>query len=235
MLPSKKIFNIQSSIDRINAILDPSRSIISVDSSYDINQLDYYTIVKSQLVYISIILRTDNPLPSDDIVFKQYKACLAELIPILAECDSLVDVDEMHLLNVIGIYTCNNNLNSIIDVVAKANSMCEVLNMQFEKNNMPRLIPGIGVTIADTHVLRMTEASPKSEEILRVSDGIAEAIDYSNIANTGLVKNPIIVSPLVWEKLSDNYKQFFSYKEEAGYYYASLINIQLNNWIKENR
>lgn len=235
MLPSKKIFNIQTSLARINAILDPSRNILEVNSSYDINQLDYNTIVKTRLVYVSVVLRSDNPMSDDETVFKQYKASLAELIPILAESSSLVDIDEMQLLNVIAVYSESDSLNGIIDVVAKTNSMCEVLNMQFEKHNMPRLTPGIGVTIADTHILRMTEAEPKTEELLRVSDGIGIALDYSRTANTGLVKNPIIISSQVWEKLSDNYKQFFSYKEDAGYYYASLINTSLNNWIKENR
>lgn len=235
MQPLKKIFNIETSLNRINAILDPSRTIADVDSSYNIDQLDYNTIVKAKMVYISVDLRSDNPVSSEDVLFKQYKACLAELIPIMAESDTLVDIDQMHLMNVIAIYSCRDNLNGIIDIAAKINSMCEVLNMQFENYGMPRLTPGIGISIGETHILRMTEAEPKSEEILRVSDGIGVSMDYSSIANTGLVKNPIIISPLIWEKLTEAYRQFFSNKEDSGYYYASLINTSLNNWIKENR
>lgn len=237
MLPNKKAFNIETSLNRINEILSPSRSIIAVDSSYDIEKLDYYDILEADLIYISILLRTETKMIPEAVLLKQYKTCLSELIPLLAEKNSLVDVDVMQFLNVMGIYSYkkDESLDGIIDIVAKLNSMCEVLNLQFDKHNMTRMTPGIGVTIAKTHILRMTEAKPKTEEIHRVSDGIRDSLEYSRIANTGLVKNPIIVSSSIWERLTEKYKQFFSYNETAGYYYASLINTSINNWLNENR
>lgn len=237
MLPIKKTFNIETSIGRINAIIDPDKSVLEVDSSYPQNLLDYNTIVKSNLIYISVCLRADNSQEREDNLFKLYKACLSELIPIMAESNSLLDIDEMEFLNVIGIYSYdkNENINFIIDIVAKINSMCEVLNRLFEKKNMTRLIPGIGVSIAETHIMRMTEAEPKTEEILRISNGIGMAMNFAGFANTGLIKNPIIIGSNVWEQLTEKYKQFFSHNEAEGYYYASLVNISINNWLKENR
>ena len=155
----------------------------------------------------------------------------------MAESNTLLDIDEMEFLNIIGIYSYDKNesLNNIIDIVAKINSMCEVLNRLFETNNMTRLIPGIGVTIAETHIMRMTEAEPKTEEILRISNGIGMAMYYAGLANTGLIKKPIIIGSNVWEQLTDKYKQFFSHNDAEGYYYASLINVSINNWLKEKR
>ena len=237
MLPIKKTFNIETSIDRINAIINPENSVIAVDSSYIQNQLDYNTIVKTNLIYISVRLRADNSQEQEDNLFKLYKACLSELIPIMAESNTLLDIDEMEFLNIIGIYSYDKNesLNNIIDIVAKINSMCEVLNRLFETNNMTSLIAGIGVTIAETHIMRMTEAEPKTEEILRISNGIGMAMYYAGLANTGLIKKPIIIGSNVWEQLTDKYKQFFSHNDAEGYYYASLINVSINNWLKEKR
>lgn len=237
MLPTKKTFNIDTSLNRIKAILDESNIIRKISSVSEINDLDYNSIVKTDLVYVCVLLKRDADLVSDEIIYKQYKASLSELIPILAESSSLVDIDVMDFLSVLGIYSCqeDEDLDSVIDVVAKANSMCEVLNMQFEKHDIGKVMPGIGVTIAETQIFRMTEAESKSEEILRISGGIGESMFFAKMANAGLVKNPIIITPQVWEKLSDKYKQFFSQKEDGGYYYASLINTSINNWLKENR
>lgn len=239
MIPLKKVFNINDSLARIDTIISPAKSILNVDDAYDIEDLGYDEIVDADLLYISVLLKSDviSNLESQPNLLKQYKACLSEIIPILAESESLLDIDVFEFLNVVGVYSYkkDDNLNGIIDIVAKINSMCDVLNSRFEKTKMTRLTPGIGVTIAKTHIFRMTESDTKTDEILRISSGFNKSIEFSRIANTGLVKNPIIISSSIWNNLSVKYKQFFSYNESTGYYYASLVNILINNWLKSNR
>lgn len=237
MLPTNKVFKIETSLDRLSGILDASNSIREISSVSEIKDLDYNSIVQTDLVYVSVLLKSVTDLVPDDILYKQYKACLSELVPIMAESNAVVDIDVMDFMSVLGIYSCQADhiLDGVIDVVAKVNSMCEVLNLQFEKHGIGKVSPGIGITIANTHIFKITEAESKSDEILRISGGIETSMEFAKLANTGLIKNPIIIESSVWSKLSDRYKQFFSQKEDAGYYYASLINTSINNWLKENR
>lgn len=232
-----KIYNIDESIARINRILNVDNNIIKQDGYYDMTQLAYHQTVICNAICLSVYMYLNiYDINNDENLNRQYKCMLSEFGAIINECSNVIEICVLKS----NIITClintpnNQNYNSVIDTAAKITSLMSILNKKFVSMGLKTIEIGVGVNFDSVKITRESFSNTIDDTFLWSGPLVENSIKLSQMASTGLLSNSLMINKNVYDNLSENYRQFFTYDTVNDCFAASLINKQLNQWSKEN-
>ena len=145
---------------------------------------------------------------------KIYACLYSEISSIMKSADThLITQYEGNML--IGIYNTRLKINieELIDIAAKINSITEIITYKFSKDLGSKEISAcIGIHYGNTYFVNGDYAEIK-------------------LAKTSNDSGKTLISPTVYQNLSDSYQKFFNYSNDT--YTAILINTVMSNWLEK--
>jgi len=237
MTISSQTFDIEESISRINKILESDNAVIRPSGDYDIRTLGIHQAVVCKSACLSITLHINKfDIDQNDNLYKQYKCLLSEFGAVVSECNGALEYCVLNKNVFCTVIQVDNNetLDKVIDVAAKTCSLSFIMNKRFAAINLNPVMIGLGISFNNVKFTREAFDSNLDEELLWYGDAVDESIKYSQRARTGMLGNSLIITKSVYDRLSEPYRNFFTYDNMIDGFTSSLINKGLEAWEKEN-
>lgn len=234
------IYDIEKSVDRINAILDAENSnfedVKEIPARSELTFTNgYYMYVTS--VFIDIVGSSDmtdeNKRPT---LAKKYRCFLSECVAIMNEQDICKEVN----INgdcVWGVFETpkTKDIETVFIVIGKLNALIQILNYKFEKKKYGKISVGIGADYGRALMVKAGYSGSGINDVIWMGDVVNDACHLANKAGRDGIA-PIIVSYTIYNNLSDDNKKFLSEMEIDGKirYQGDFVNTKMNKWYKEN-
>lgn len=160
---------------------------------------------------------------------KIYACLYSEISSIMKSADThLITQYEGNML--IGIYNTRLKINieELIDIAAKINSITEIITYKFSKDLGSKEISAcIGIHYGNTYFVNGDYAEG-TKSTIAYGPSRNEAIKLAKTSNDS---GKTLISPTVYQNLSDSYQKFFNYSNDT--YTAILINTVMSNWLEK--
>lgn len=160
---------------------------------------------------------------------KIYACLYSEISSIMKSADThLITQYEGNML--IGIYNTRLKINieELIDIAAKINSITEIITYKFSKELGSKEISAcIGIHYGNTYFVNGDYAEG-TKSTIAYGPSRNEAIKLAKTSNNS---GKTLISPTVYQNLSDSYQKFFNYSNDT--YTAILINTVMSNWLEK--
>ena len=156
-----------------------------------------------------------------------------------SEISSIMKSADTHLITqyegntLISIYNTRLKINieELIDIAAKINSITEIITYKFSKELGPKKISAcIGIHYGNTYFVN-GDCAEGTKSIIAYGPSRNEAIKLAKTSNSNSGKT--LISSSVYQNLSDSYQKFFNHNTDTDTYTASLINTVMSKWIEK--
>lgn len=127
--------------------------------------------------------------------------------------------------------TFQTDINELLELLAKLNSMLNILSRKSEKVDLLALEWGIGVHYGDSFVA-VNRYQTQDERFNWSGLAFQTAFDLSNMALND-APNTIYTSDVFYQNLKDKYKELLR-KKDTSIYTANIINRPIKDWQTEN-
>lgn len=234
---STRPYNIEESIYRIEKVLAPSNAIIKVDGDYDIASLEPHQTVDCKMACLSVTMHINKfDIDKNENLYKQYKCILSEVGAIVNEIKEAIEytVLSKNILATLIRVSNEDKLDKIIDAAAKICSLLNILNRKFVEHSLGAISIGVGVSYNNARLTKETFREGLDSEMLWYGDVVDESIKLSQNARTGFLGNSLMITKSVYELLSESYRNFFTYDNTVDAFVSSLINKNMEAWLKDN-
>ena len=153
-----------------------------------------------------------------------------------SEISSIMKSANTHLITqyegnmLIGIYNTRLKINieELIDIAAKINSITEIITYKFSKELGSKEISAcIGIHYGNTYFVNGDYAEG-TKSTIAYGPSRNEAIKLAKTSNNS---GKTLISPTVYQNISDSYQKFFNYSNDT--YTAILINTVMSNWLEK--
>ncbi|HEX8266382.1 MAG TPA: hypothetical protein VF596_13340 [Pyrinomonadaceae bacterium] len=233
-------FNYFSSIERINEILDSSENNYEEKSS--IPDRDSLTFTNGYYVNASALcvdIRNSYALTEKYTrpkLAKIYRCYISEIVAVL-KGDS--NINEIYIEGD-GVWAVfNTPLQSDIDEVfstgAQISSLIDILNFRFSKHSIAPITVGIGMTYGTALFIKAGYKGSGINEVVWLGKLVSEAHELCSYGNKSFQDYKIMVSSVFQQNLNDHNKKLLSYTYQRGCYHGNIINIDMNNWLNEQK
>jgi class 3 adenylate cyclase len=233
------IYDSEKSFERIDNIINESDS--SFEELKEIPSRDKLTFTNGYYVNCTALfadIKDSSKLPklhTRPKLAKLYRIFISELVAII---NSNEYCSEINILGdcVSGVFNTPNqsDLNSLIDTAAKINSLINVLNYKFHKNNIKEIQIGIGISYGRALMIKAGFNGSGINDLVWMGDVLNEASNLCKKANELNSNNNIIISEVLYNNLTETKKKFFEDELFGDYYSANVIDSDMNEWYKNN-
>lgn len=126
----------------------------------------------------------------------------------------------------------HENINGLVETSAKVNSVIQLINHKLG-NSQIFIKDGIGMDFGETYFItdRITVTGEQQDQVW-----LGDTFEKAHKLAVRLLDDadrPIGVTQNVFQNLRKEYQSFFE-EQDSNTYKAGLINVSINNWIKEH-
>ena len=230
-------FNIKDSISRVDKILDSRNEIIKVDGDFDISILKPHQTVDCKMACLTVTMHINKfDIDKNENLYKQYKCILSEVGSVINEINGAIEYSVLskNTLSTLIRVTNEEKLDKTIDAAAKICSLLNILNKKFAEYSLGIISIGVGVSYNNARLTMEAFKEGIDSELLWYGNVVDESIKLSQNARTGFLGNSLMITKSVYERLSESYRNFFTYENTTDSFVSSLINKNLEAWSKDN-
>lgn len=189
-------------------------------------------------VFIDVVGSSDmTDVHKRPTLAKMYRAFLSECVAIM---NAELDCKEININGdcVWGVFDTplKSDIDEVISVVAKLNSMIKILNYKLRKKNYSTISVGIGVDYGRALMVKAGYSGSGINDVIWMGDVVNSACHLCGKAGRGYRK-VIVVSSVIYSNLNEkNQGLFTKYTDEDWNirYEGDIVNISMDKWYDEN-
>lgn len=231
-------YDVTKSVERLDSILSESNlSFAELDEIPDRSKLTYTNGFYIDVGAIFVDIRKSSELTDAHKrpkLAKLYRCYISETVAIL---NSYYSCKEINIVGdcVSGIFNAKykDEIKDMVQASAQINSLIEILNYKFRKNGIIEVRVGIGIAYGRALMIKSGYSGSGINEVVWMGDVVNRASNLCNNANKDWT-DPILIDPLIYNNISDDIKKFFQCNLLNDFYQGNIINIEMNNWYKDN-
>lgn len=235
-------YDVGKSAERMDEILNTSNSEYSdKDKVPKRTELTYKNgfYVNITAVFIDIVGSSDmTDSHKRPTLAKMYRSFLSECVAIM---NAENDCREININGdcVWGVFDTPNsgNIDNVISVAAKLNSMVRILNYKLKKKGYSEIRVGIGIDYGRALMVQAGYSGSGINDTIWMGDVVNSACHICGKAGRDN-KPVIIVSSEVYKKLNEHNKSLLrediDYSDFKKYYQGDIIYSNMEEWYKEN-
>lgn len=230
-------FSIEDSMSRVDKILDIKNAIIKMDGDYDIASLKPHQTVDCKMACLTVTMHINKyDIDKNENLYKQYKCILSEVGSVVNEAKGAIEYSVLSKNTLSTLIRVSNEekLDKTIDVAAKICSLLNILNKKFAAYSLGAISLGVGISYNNARLTMEAFQDGLDSELLWYGAVVEESIKLSQNARTGFLGNSLMITKPVYDRLSESYRNFFTYDNTTDSFVSSLINKNLEAWSKEN-
>jgi class 3 adenylate cyclase len=235
-----KSYDVAKSSDRIEDIVKASHGnyeeVDEIPSREDLTFTNGFYINKTAALFVDIRKSSDlsghHKRPK---LAKIYRSYISEIVALL---NSNSDCKEVNIEGdaVSGIFNTiyKSQIEDLINTAAKINTLIQIINYHFRKNDIVEIKVGIGVAFGRALMIKAGYSGSGINEVVWMGEVVNRASKLCNEANKDTT-HPILIDDIVYENINDEeIKEFFSYNYLLGCYGANIMNRDMDEWFDKN-
>jgi class 3 adenylate cyclase len=239
MKASYSYYDFNRSIERVSEVLNGSDSLYEDKKSIpsrDSLTFNNGVYVECSAIFIDIrgskILNGKHTRP---VLAKIYKTYISELIAVLK---NHTKISEMYIEgdSVWGICDTPNkeDINELFSVGGQASSLIDILNIKYEKKGYSELTVGIGMSYGSSLMIKSGYKGSGINEVVWLGKLVGEAAELCSYGNSTYNDSEMMVSNVFYNNLKDSYKKLLHRNQARNCYQGNIINMTMNEWVKQN-
>jgi class 3 adenylate cyclase len=233
-------FNLESSLKRIDAILNadnkqfeeansiPSREKLTYTNGFYVNCAALFVDIRE-----SSTMANEHRRP---VLAKVYRSFISEIVALFNENNITKEV------NIHGDCVwcvCDTPYKSDIDelfsMAARACSMVDILNYKLKKKGFTTYSVGVGMDYGRALMIKAGCDGSGINDVIWMGDVVNQACHLCNDANSGYFDKRVFLSNVVYNNLNEDNQKLCSKDVGRDIYQANIVNITMNNWLKEQK
>lgn len=233
--------------ERIDRILNegkvPETPSFSIPKKSDIILSPMSSIVLSCLT-VTFNIRSDSSDGEEPTKGTVAKILFSEIGRVMYDNSDCYDIGAFG--NIIwGIFNAplQNNLNTLLETAAKVESVVDLINSKLTDKHC-RIVAGIGIDYGSSVYITDEISVVKDQrneawmgDVIENSSRVSLTMTFNNsimVSNNNNEKRPIGITESVYKNLKQDYQAYFVKDDIYNCYRAGLINVSINDWIKDN-
>lgn len=246
MRATQKTFHISESKDRLDEILNESdTSFEELKEIPDVSRLTFKNGYYVDCSSIFIDIRRSKALTDvhkRPTLAKIYRCFISEMVAVFSDETRCREINIQGDC-VWGVFNTplREDIKSIINVMARANSVRKLINKRLSKKAITQIDVGIGASYGTALMVKAGFYGSAINDIIYMGDVVNMASKMCSLGDTGdATKSAQVITPVVYDNLDDTYQKFFTAKYENGNYYTKshytvdLIDSSFDNWADAN-
>lgn len=234
-----KTYKFEDSRNRIDEILNSTSNFDDKDEIPKRDTLTYTNGYYVKCCALFVDLRDSSTLPQvhqKKVLAKIYRSYISEIVAILnghTHCKEINIVGDCVSAVFSGQYI--SHVNDTLDAAAKINSIIEDLNYKLEKKGYTAIKAGIGLSWGKVLMIKAGYNGSGLNDVVYMGDAVNKASKMCSKAMKE-VQLPIVATKDFYDNLKKDYQELFQPSSIFDpYYSSSAFNIELNDWLKEQK
>lgn len=232
-------YNYEKSIERIDEILDSANT--NYEKKKTLPKRDSLTFNNGFYVYASCIfidIRDSKSLPEKHkrpTLAKIYRTYISEIVAIMK---GDLGINEIYIEGdgVWAIFDTpkTRDINIVFSTAAKISSLVDTLNIKYQKKKYSQLTVGIGVAYQESLYIKSGYKGSGINEVVWLGKLVGETAKLCSYGNRGYDDKETMVSEMFYNNLDDDNKNLLNYNHNRACYHGNIINLEMNEWVKDN-
>lgn len=233
-------FNLESSLKRIDAILNADNNQFEEANSIpNRDKLTYTNGFYVNCAALFVDIRESSTMTDEHrrpVLAKVYRSFISEIVALFNENNITKEV------NIHGDCVwcvCDTPYKSDIDelfsMAARACSMVDILNYKLKKKGVTTYSVGVGMDYGRALMIKAGCDGSGINDVIWMGDVVNQACHLSNDANSGYFDKRVFLSNVVYNNLNEDNQKLCSKDVGRDIYQANIVNITMNNWLKEQK
>lgn len=240
MEATKKQYNFNSSLSRIDEILDASNdSFKESDSIVNRENLTYKNGFYVYCTALFVDIRDSSNMTDAHkrpVLAKIYRSFISEMVALMNGHDTCREVN----INGDCVWcVCETKYKTDIDGVfslaAKACSLVDILNYKLKIKNYQTYQVGVGIDYGRALMIKAGNDGSAIDDVVWMGDVVNQACHLCNEANSGFFDKRVFLSNIIYDNLNDNNKTLCSKDGGRDIYQADVVNINMSKWLKKQQ
>lgn len=240
MEATNKRYDFSLSLSRIDEILDaPGDSFEESDSIVDRGKLTFKNGFYVYCTALFVDIRDSSNMTDAHkrpVLAKIYRSFISEMVALMNGHESCREVN----INGDCVWcVCETNYKADIDGVfslaAKACSLVDILNYKLQKKNYQTYQVGVGIDYGRALMIKAGNSGSEINDVVWMGDVVNQASHLCNEANSGYFDKRVFISNVIYDNLNDSNKALCSKDNGRDIYQADVINIGMNEWLKNQQ
>lgn len=233
-------FNLESSLKRIDAILNADNNQFEEANSIpNRDKLTYTNGFYVNCAALFVDIRESSTMTDEHrrpVLAKVYRSFISEIVALFNENNITKEV------NIHGDCVwcvCDTPYKSDIDelfsMAARACSMVDILNYKLKKKGFTTYSVGVGMDYGRALMIKAGCDGSGINDVIWMGDVVNQACHLCNDANSGYFDKRVFLSNVVYNNLNEDNQKLCSKDVGRDIYQANIVNITMNNWLKEQK
>lgn len=233
------LFEFKKSAERISEILDSS------DASYEehkgIPSRDKLSFTNGYYVDVTVVfvdIRGSKALTEKHtrpVLAKIYRAYISEMISVLKGNTKISEI----YIEGDGVWAVfdtrtKSDVDSVFGTAAQVASLVDILNVKLEKKGYSTIEIGIGIDDGDSLYIKAGYKGSGINEVVWIGRVVGTCASLCSNGNKSWDDREMMVSEAVYGNLSDYNKTLLEWNQARQCYHGYIVNILMNDWVKEN-
>lgn len=240
MKATNKQFNFDSSLSRIDEILDASNdSFVESDSIVDRERLTFKNGFYVYCTALFVDIRDSSNMTDAHkrpVLAKIYRSFISEMVALMNGHDTCREVN----INGDCVWcVCETkyktDIDNVFSLAAKACSLVDILNYKLKKKNYQTYQVGIGIDYGRALMIKAGNSGSDINDVVWMGDVVNQACHLCNEANSGYFDKRVFLSNIIYDNLNDSNKALCSKDGGRDIYQADVVNIGMNEWLKKQQ
>ncbi len=165
-----------------------------------------------------------------------YKSYISELVAVM-KCHSKVSEINIEGDCVWGVFDTpyQSDIQELISVSAMISSLIDILNWQYEKKGYDPISVGIGIDYGRALMIKAGYKGSAINDIVWMGDVVNRASTLCSYGNKSYSDYETMISSIVYDNLTNHDQELFSWNPNRQCYHGNIVNVDMNNWLKEQK
>ena len=233
-------FNLESSLKRIDAILDAdNKQFEEVNSIPSRDKLTYTNGFYVNCAALFVDIRESSTMTDEHkrpVLAKIYRSFISEVVALFNE-NSITKEVNIHGDSVWCV--CDTPYKSDIDelfsMAARACSLVDILNYKLKKKNYTTYSVGVGMDYGRALMIKAGCDGSGICDVIWMGDVVNQACHLCNDANSGYFDKRVFLSNVIYNNLNEDNQKLCSKDVGRDIYQANIVNITMNDWLSEQK
>lgn len=239
MEASHSNYDFNESIKRIDEILDSS------DSNYEKKQgiPSRSSLTFSNGFYVDVTVVFIDMRGSKNLGEKHTRPVLAKIYrtyisEIVATLKGNPYINEIYIEGdgVWAVFntTSHPHVQSVFSTSAQVSSLIDILNIKYKKKGYSEIKAGIGIDDGESLLIKAGHKGSSINEVVWIGRIVGNTAQLCSNGNRAPYDYETMVSKRVYEMLTDRQKGLLTWSTVRSCYHGNIINLEMNEWVKNN-
>lgn len=241
MKATNLVYDFNKSLERIDEILNADNKQYEEKQSIPSRDELTYTngfYVDCTALFVDICDSSKLPeYQNRPVLAKIYRSFISELVALLNGAPKCKEVN----INGDCVWAVfdtpyKDDIDNVYATACQANALVAILNYKLQKKGYKTYKVGIGIDYGRALMVKAGHKGSTINDVIWMGDVVNKSCHLAANGNSQYSQgNPIMLSANIYDNLNKQNQGFCDYNHSYQCYQSNAVNIQMNNWLKEQK